>query len=744
MQNKIDFKAISSYLLDNIRTIIPEWLPGGRLMGTSYSCSDIMGGKGTSFKVNLENGIWQDFATGQKGGDLVSLYAAINSMNQVEAAKRLDEQYTVGSYTPAPRKKLPQEVDIIAPPKGTELPKEVIKAENAWIYKDFKGNTLFAVCRYNKKDGGKFFSPWSYSESKGWVMKSWPEPRPLYGLELLNNSKPVLIVEGEKSAVAAREMINGAYSVVTWSSGSNSYNKTDWRPVHGRKVLIWPDADDPGIACGNAIAKMLVDYCPEIKILDVGDIEQKGWDAADSSFTFKEFVAWAKPRVRVVKGYCEKTNTNITGKPELDEPQRKTLNERVISKDLNAWAVWDEIGLKVNQNTNTPHYNVDNAIIVLENYSKVGDHLWFDEFHSKYFTDLDYDYTTIIKEPREINDVDFIDLTRMMQSELSLVKMTKTIVQDAIMSYANKNRKNEPKDWMETLKWDGKHRVKRFFHEYCGAIDTEYTSSVSKNFWVSMVARVFMPGCKADNMVILEGKQGAMKSSALEVIGGDWYASTSESPSSKDFFQTLQGTMILEIAELDSFGKADRNTIKKVLSTAKDRYRPSYGKTAQNFPRRCIFAGTTNEDHYLNDPTGARRFWPVRVTNIHIEAIRQDREQLFAEAVSLFNDGEDWYEVPYHLAKEVQDSRRESDIWEEEIAKWLDSHAKIDPNEGRYFTTIHEIATQCLRLDPSQQTRSVKIRIGNILRSIGCEGKQGRLLNSSVREWRYYFELQRF
>ena len=127
-----------------------------------------------------------------------------------------------------------------------------------------------------------------------------------------------------------------------------------------------------------------------------------------------------------------------------------------------------------------------------------------------------------------------------------------------------------------------------------------------------MKAREFSTGCQVDNMVVLEGVQGIGKSRALRALGGKWYSSASESVMYKDFYLILTGSLIMEIAELDSFKKAEVTRIKQVISSPHDYYRVPYGRDAQVYPRMCVFVGTTNEREYLKDTTGARRFWPIK------------------------------------------------------------------------------------------------------------------------------------
>ena len=147
-------------------------------------------------------------------------------------------------------------------------------------------------------------------------------------------------------------------------------------------------------------------------------------------------------------------------------------------------------------------------------------------------------------------------------------------------------------------------------------------------------------------MIILEGPQGKLKSTLLSSIGEQWHCESTEQIHSKDFLQAFRGKLITEFADLSNWPKDDMDILKKTITCRIDRYRPSYGRISQDFPRMSVFAGTTNSSLYLSDETGARRFWPIKTNNINIPRAKQEREQLFAEAVHLFKSNASWWETP--------------------------------------------------------------------------------------------------
>jgi predicted P-loop ATPase len=192
--------------------------------------------------------------------------------------------------------------------------------------------------------------------------------------------------------------------------------------------------------------------------------------------------------------------------------------------------------------------------------------------------------------------------------------------------------------------------------------------------------------------------------------------------------QHLRGKWLIEIAEMHAMNRADTAKLKAFITSDTDRYRPSYGRMEVIQPRQCVFIGTTNKDSYLKDETGGRRFWPVRIGTINIAGLKENRDQLFAEAVQLLNDGTQWW-PDRNFEREViapeQEERFETDAWEEPIAKYLD---------GRERVTVGEVAKECLFMDTHKVSQPDQIRIKAAMTHIGWEkAKRGK---GGVRYWR--------
>lgn len=302
-------------------------------------------------------------------------------------------------------------------------------------------------------------------------------------------------------------------------------------------------------------------------------------------------------------------------------------------------------------------------------------------------------------------------------------------ISGALRVAAERNRYHPVREYLQDLRWDGTPRLRALFRDYFQAEASPYLDLVSLWWPVSAVARVFAPGCKVDSMIILEGEQGAGKSSALATLAvrKEWFLDSAIMVGEKDGYDILRGKWIIEFAELDSWRRADQGRLKQYITQASDSYRAAYGRHSADHLRQCVFAGTTNEDVYLEDPTGSRRFYPIRCGAIQLERLYADRDQLWAEALHFYRQKDfRWWPVTaqeHELCREAQATRYVSDVWEELIQNWLSSTTgMLTHSEDRLTTTM--IATTCLDIPAERLTRGFQTRIGNVLRALGYEVAQ--------------------
>ena len=277
-------------------------------------------------------------------------------------------------------------------------------------------------------------------------------------------------------------------------------------------------------------------------------------------------------------------------------------------------------------------------------------------------------------------------------------------------------------EYFNSLEWDGIPRLDSFAPAYLGAEESLYTALAVSMWMISAVARVFKPGCKADHVLILEGEQGIRKSSALGALAGEWFMDTPIQIGSKDAMEVIRGKLIVELAELDSFNRAESSAAKSFFSSSGDTFRASYGRRAATIPRQCVFAGTVNHDQYMKDDSGNRRYWPIYCTRADLDEIRSDRDQIWAEAVARYKANEKWWPEGEQVAlfRDEQEKRFMQDAWHTPIREWLEKN-----NLAEYVTTA-EVMGEALNMDIGKWTKADQIRVGTILRRLGFSRKRKR------------------
>lgn len=297
---------------------------------------------------------------------------------------------------------------------------------------------------------------------------------------------------------------------------------------------------------------------------------------------------------------------------------------------------------------------------------------------------------------------------------------------------ARQNSYHPVLDYLASLSWDGTPRVDSWLSQYGGAEDTPYTRAVSALMLVAAMRRVRSPGCKFDEMVVLEGDQGTNKSSALAVLAvrEDWFSDDLPlNAEGKRVIEALAGRLIVEAAELKGMKRGEVEGLKAFLSRQMDRARMSYDRLVTEVPRQCIIVGTTNSSHYLRDSTGNRRFWPVKIARFDLEALRRDRDQLWAEAAHREAQGEAIRLAPelWQFAAAEQEKRAVEDPYLMMLQDVLgDMRGKIAASD------VFDI----IGILPGQRTQEHNSRIGEAMRQLSWERKKLRFGGQNP-EWAY-------
>lgn len=408
---------------------------------------------------------------------------------------------------------------------------------------------------------------------------------------------------------------------------------------------------------------------------------------------------------------------------------------------------WRTKKLKKSSSTGMIERTINNALIILENDNCLKGKLIFDRFSNRF----------LIKEPlpwgrREEsypklwNNSDDAELRGYFEKFFDGFKSASAI-NDALAILKNRKSINVAKDYFESLVWDGKNRLDTLIIDYLGAEDTEYTRQVTRKAFTAVVARAITEKpIKFDNMIILTGKQGIGKSTMLNKMAGEWFTDNIIDFNSKDTLLLLQNCIIAEVPELQGFNKADSSRLKQFLGQKTDKYRAPYERREEEHPRHCVFFGTTNDNEFLRDSTGNRRYWPIEVgKNKTIKNVFNDldseKDQIWAEAVVKFRIGEPLYLEGDVLkaAEKEQEARLIIDPWENIIteyinrpipADWFEKSIETQKNYWAFNTSEEkdlierdrvcatELLTVCLGIEVKRQTSIDRKRVLDVVRKM--------------------------
>jgi predicted P-loop ATPase len=325
----------------------------------------------------------------------------------------------------------------------------------------------------------------------------------------------------------------------------------------------------------------------------------------------------------------------------------------------------------------------------------------------------------------------------------------------AVVHTARQQARHPVREYLRSLRWDGTERLKTVLSDYFGAEDSPYARGVARCWFISAIARVMKPGCQADYALVLESPQGWGKNRALRHLmpagKGNWFSDTGITLGNKDSYQNLHGVWVYCLDEMASVHGAEVKTMRNFMTGTVDRYRPSYGHFAQEFPRQNIFICTINPEAggYFADRTGNRRFWPIEMKRrAEVDKLVKVRDQLWAEARVLYDK-----KVPHwpdakllKLCEEQQGRRVQIEPWNEVVGEWLARGAPMRDESGMFMRerrvntarglTTSEVLVHALGFPPTQMNKGPAMRAAQVLKDLGFQ-HTARETHDGIRD-RYY------
>jgi predicted P-loop ATPase len=529
-----------------------------------------------------------------------------------------------------------------------------------------------------------------------WHWRQFDEPRPLFlaARELPGAGTTVVLVDDELTAGVLQTALNvdadGAYSVVTWPGGGKSWRKADWAWLQGRSVLLWPNseaqhadinraeraamADDTGRAILQAEKPLLplrrqpaylvmravgehlrAHHECKVAMLQIPEpgAVRSGWNASDAvlydlwpSVRLFNFLGSAQPLLDAAEGGSTPTIAAAGdggGAGAMKAAERRWRDCLLLTEKGLVKAVRENIVIALAGLPGDGIAGCDDAAGLVR--------------YNEFTNNIEKSRPSPWGTPAGVwEEHDELMMGEWLVRAHYLPSMPRSALEEAVVMVARRNAYHPVRERMLALRgvWDGKRRLTDWLERVClqagslGPNDAElrqYLARAGTWFVRAMVARVLPvertgsritrgPGTKFDYMLVLEGGQGAGKTTFSEVLGGDHFANTGLTLGDKDSYQNIQGVHVYEWAELDGLARADLTRVKSFISSSKDRFRASFDRRPKDYPRQVVFVGTTNERNYLSDPTGNRRFWPVACTrDLDIDWLQANLKQLLAEAL---------------------------------------------------------------------------------------------------------------
>jgi predicted P-loop ATPase/5S rRNA maturation endonuclease (ribonuclease M5) len=628
-----------------------------------------------SLSVDIEKGVWRDHENEQGGGVLKLVQRRLN-YDRPDALDWLRRNVGLAEPTPAKAK----------PARGN--------VEASYVYTNAEYQPVHRTLRWRNP---KRFSQQRFENGK-WIGGKGAlngVERVLYHMPEVLRADEVVITEGEKDADRLRSL---GFTATTNPEGAKKWQSSFAEVLAGKQVIILPDNDAAGRGHVEKIAASLHGKAASVKVLELEGLPPKG-DVSDW------LDAGHKP---------EELRELIAGVPEWE------------SKPVD-WRA------KLLEGRQGPLALEANVVVALRYAPEFSGRLRFNELSQT--VECRALPWRRGEAWRPWTDVDDTELAVWCQH--CGIRVKPPTCTPPVLLVARGTLHHPVRSYLGGLAWDGTERLGDWLNTYLGVAYQDgrhmaYVQGAGRKVLIQAVARVMEPGCQADYMLLLEGPQGIGKSSAVRALAKnpDWFADEIADLGSKDAAQDLRGKWIIELGELAAMKRAEIERIKAFIPRRTDHYRPSFGRWSQDFPRQCVFFGTTNSDSYLQDETGARRFWPVKATRIDLEGLRRDVDQLWAEAVAAYRAGERrWLDSETErIAVEQQAERSVGDPWEDTLLDWASRRV--------LGFTVAEALKEALQVPLERQDQTAMNRVARTLKAHGWK----RVHRREGTRWKWVYE----
>lgn len=676
-----------------------------------------------SFTVTPATGYFYCFGCGE-GGDAIDFVQKYEGVGFNAAVGQIVGNHT-GEASPVRHQPKPakaaDEWKLISPiPEDTTPPKFTFRgmqATRTWLYRDEAGGRIGYVCRFDKPEGGKDVVPLAYwvNTSTGemaWRFAAFPKPRPIYGLDRLaaNPTAQVLIVEGEKAADAAQKLFGSRLVVVSWPGGGKAVRYVDWSPLKGRRVGLWPDADQktypekhelagelmpfieqPGTVAMVDVAEALEGLAESVRFITPPQGVPDGWDLADDLPEGFNLMAHAKSSALPMVEFL--ANHDLSASPvAISEPAQPAASSVAVVEMTEAKkdndAIEEQAGdldsdsreksgiaggwesklpdVRMTRNGPLPLNTAANLRAVCQTMG------W-----RPCMNEMDGEYEVLTEGGEQLGG-SLEGQYSAMVSTTQRLGLSKDAINDHLPALCREASYHPVRRWLHGREWDGVPRVDAVIATL-NAKDPAFARSVMVPWLIGCIACLYEPTFSSKLVPVLQGDQSLRKSAWVSRVAGavpSAYFDGDLNPKDRDSVKRAVSRWIFELAELESTTKRENGHLKAFLSSATDRFRSPYARTDTVKRRQTNFIGTVNGDGFLKDPTGSTRYAVIEMAgradmevlnellgwSYNEGRIRLDREdslrQFWLEVKAKYDAGETWMlsEHTLQMAAAVNDN----------------------------------------------------------------------------------------